>query len=91
MSARAGRAAAGRTSWRAQLGSVRMQSLPPGFRAGHWTDRDGATGCTVVLPPPGCVGAAEVRGGGPGTRESDQLSPASRQRFAYQCPSARVW
>ncbi|MFL5957524.1 MAG: P1 family peptidase [Solirubrobacterales bacterium] len=55
-----------------------MQSLPPGFRAGHWTDLDGATGCTVILPPRGCVGAAEVRGGGPGTRESDQLSPASR-------------
>src|SRR4051794_33009004 len=55
-----------------------MQSLPPGFRAGHWTDLDGATGCTVILPPRGCVGAAEGRGGGPGTRESDQLSPASR-------------
>jgi L-aminopeptidase/D-esterase-like protein len=55
-----------------------MQSLPPGFRAGHWTDLEGATGCTVILPPPGCVGAGEVRGGGPGTRESDQLSPASR-------------
>jgi L-aminopeptidase/D-esterase-like protein len=52
--------------------------LPAGFRAGHWTDREGATGCTVVLPPPDNVAACEVRGGGPGTRESDQLSPASR-------------
>jgi L-aminopeptidase/D-esterase-like protein len=51
--------------------------LPSGFRAGHWTDRDGWTGCTVVLAPDGCVGAGEVRGGGPGTRESDLLSPAS--------------
>src|SRR3954449_10652939 len=55
-----------------------MQSLPPGARPGHGTDLDGATACTATLPPRGCVGAAEVRGGGPGTRESDQLSPASR-------------
>lgn len=52
-------------------------ALPPGFRAGHFTDREGATGCTVVLPPASCVAAGEVRGGGPGTRESDLLSPAS--------------
>src|SRR3954449_12933704 len=51
--------------------------LPPGFAAGHWTDRDGWTGCTVVLAPPGCVAAAEVRGGGPGTREFDLLTPAA--------------
>jgi L-aminopeptidase/D-esterase-like protein len=52
-------------------------ALPAGFRAGHWSDLDGATGCTVILPPTGCVAACEVRGGGPGTRESDLLSPAS--------------
>ena len=51
--------------------------LPPGFRAGHWTDLDGGTGCTVVLPPEGTVAAADVRGGGPGTRESELLSPAA--------------
>ena len=54
-----------------------LHPLPPGFRAGHYTDAAGATGCTVVLPPAGSVAAAEVRGGGPGTRESDLLSPAS--------------
>ena len=52
-------------------------ALPAGFAAGHWTDREGWTGCTVVLPPPGAVAAAEVRGGGPGTREFDLLSPAA--------------
>ncbi len=51
--------------------------LPPGFRVGHWTDAEGWTGCTVVLAPPGSVGSGEVRGGGPGTRESDLLSPAT--------------
>jgi L-aminopeptidase/D-esterase-like protein len=51
--------------------------LPRGFAVGHWTDVPGATGCTVVLAPEGTVAAGEVRGGGPGTRESDLLSPAA--------------
>ena len=51
--------------------------LPAGISIGHWTDLDGLTGCTVVLAPAGTVAAGEVRGGGPGTRESDLLSPAS--------------
>jgi L-aminopeptidase/D-esterase-like protein len=51
--------------------------LPDGFRVGHWSDHDGGTGCTVVLAPEGTVAAGEVRGGGPGTRESELLSPAA--------------
>jgi len=42
---------------------------------GHWTDPVGLTGCTVVVPPPQNVTAASVRGGGPGTRETDLLQP----------------
>jgi L-aminopeptidase/D-esterase-like protein len=50
--------------------------LPDGFAAGHWTDRDAATGCTVVLPPPeGAVASGDVRGGGSSTREIELLSP----------------
>ena len=52
-------------------------TLPDGFRVGHWSDHEGGTGCTVVLAPDGAVAAGEVRGGGPGTRESELLSPAS--------------
>lgn len=52
-----------------------MVSEVEGVRLGHWTDRDAGTGCTVVLPPPGTVGAAEVRGGGPATRDLDLLAP----------------
>ncbi|PWU25561.1 MAG: hydrolase, partial [Candidatus Rokuibacteriota bacterium] len=49
-------------------------SFPDGFTVGHWTERDAVTGCTVVLPPPdGAVASADVRGGGPGTREMDLL------------------
>lgn len=51
--------------------------LPEGFAAGHWTDRERWTGCTVILPPEGSVAACEVRGGGPGTRESDLLAPGA--------------
>lgn len=36
-----------------------------------------ATGTTVVLTPPGTTGAVDVRGGAPGTRESDLLDPAN--------------
>jgi L-aminopeptidase/D-esterase-like protein len=46
-----------------------------GIRAGHWTDPVARTGCTVVLCPPDTVGSGEVRGGAPGTRETDLLRP----------------
>jgi L-aminopeptidase/D-esterase-like protein len=46
-----------------------------GLAVGHWTDPLGLTGCTVVIPPPGNVASVSVRGGGPGTRETDILSP----------------
>lgn len=42
---------------------------------GHWTDPVGLTGCTVLIPPPGNVASCSVRGGGPGTRETDLLHP----------------
>jgi L-aminopeptidase/D-esterase-like protein len=51
--------------------------LPAGITVGHWSDLEGLTGCTVVLAPEGTVAAGEVRGGGPGTRESELLSPAA--------------
>ncbi len=44
---------------------------------GHWTDLEALTGCTVLLPPAGAVCAAEVRGGGPGTRETALLGPGT--------------
>jgi len=44
-----------------------------GTRVGVWTHPDGHTGCTVVLAPPGALGAAAVRGGAPGTREAHAL------------------
>ena len=51
--------------------------LPAGVTVGHHTDREAWTGCTAVLFPEGCVAAADVRGGGPGTREMDLLAPSA--------------
>ncbi|MBT9255233.1 P1 family peptidase [Phycicoccus sp. MAQZ13P-2] len=50
-----------------------------GVLVGHATrDEPGwLTGVSVVLPPPGTVGGVDVRGGGPGTRETDLLDPAN--------------
>jgi L-aminopeptidase/D-esterase-like protein len=56
--------------------------LPPpdGFRIGHWTHPDAATGCTVVIAPPDARGAVDVRGGGPGTRETDVIGSQTGAR-----------
>lgn len=49
----------------------------PGIRVGHHqrTGRGWQTGTTVVLAPGGAVPGVDVRGGGPGTRETDALRP----------------
>ncbi len=48
-----------------------------GLRVGHHrrAGRGWLTGTTVVLAPGGAVAAVDVRGGGPGTRETDALDP----------------
>jgi L-aminopeptidase/D-esterase-like protein len=45
-----------------------------GIAVGHHTLRERPTGCTVVLADR-AIGAVDVRGGAPGTRETDLLSP----------------
>ncbi len=40
-----------------------------------------ARGVTVVLTPPGTVGAVDCRGGAPGSRETDLLDPANSVRY----------
>ena len=46
-----------------------------GLTVGHFTHPARATGCTVVLCPDGAVAGVDVRGGAPGTRETDLLAP----------------
>jgi L-aminopeptidase/D-esterase-like protein len=52
-----------------------MLTAISGFRVGHGTDKNGCTGCTVILCPEGTVGGMDVRGSAAGTREMDALSP----------------
>lgn len=60
-----------------------------GIRVGHHQRLDPdaslgagwACGVTVVLTPPGTVGAVDCRGGAPGTRETDLLDPANTVRY----------
>jgi L-aminopeptidase/D-esterase-like protein len=47
-------------------------------QVGLWTSPVGPSGCTVILPPAGTIGAVAVRGQSPGTREAAALSPAGR-------------
>ena len=48
------------------------------LEAGHYTDLEHATGCTVFICREGAVGGVDVRGGSPGTRETDLLRPVHR-------------
>ena len=45
----------------------------PGIAVGHKSLGD--TGCTVIAVPDSAIAAVDVRGGGPGTRETDLLAP----------------
>ena len=49
-----------------------------GIEVGHHTDLAHGTGCTVVLCRQGAVGGVDVRGGAPGTRETDLLHPSNQ-------------
>jgi L-aminopeptidase/D-esterase-like protein len=51
----------------------------PGLTVGHAqrVGRGWRTGTTVVLLPPGTTAGVDVRGGGPGTRETDLLHPSA--------------
>jgi L-aminopeptidase/D-esterase-like protein len=46
-----------------------------GIKAGHYTDIEAVTGCTVILCETGAVAGVDVRGSAPGTRETDLLRP----------------
>jgi L-aminopeptidase/D-esterase-like protein len=61
------------------VGGIRVghhQRIDPDVELGSgW-----ASGTTVVLTPPGTVGAVDGRGGAPGTRETDLLDPINSVR-----------
>lgn len=49
----------------------------PGIRVGQVEDTRLRTGVTVILPDVPAIVAGDVRGGGPGTRETDLLDPST--------------
>lgn len=48
-----------------------------GVEVGHAQDEEALTGCTVILCRKGAVAGVDVRGGAPGTRETDLLAPVN--------------
>jgi L-aminopeptidase/D-esterase-like protein len=48
-----------------------------GLEVGHFTLSERPTGCTVVLAKRETVASVDVRGGAPGTRETDLLNPVN--------------
>ncbi len=53
----------------------RSLTAVPGIKVGHFTLTERPTGCTVILVEAGAVAGVDVRGGAPGTRETDLLRP----------------
>jgi len=48
-----------------------------GIAVGHAQDEDALTGCTVILCRTGAMAGVDIRGGAPGTRETDLLDPVN--------------
>ncbi len=55
----------------------------PSLAVGHASCPTARTGVTVILPGEPAVMAVDVRGGGPGTRETDALDPANLVERAH--------
>lgn len=47
-----------------------------GIKLGHAQNTKGLTGCSVIICEKGATGGVDVRGGAPGTRETDLLDPS---------------
>lgn len=48
-----------------------------GIKVGHEQDLEAATGCSVIICEEGATAGVDVRGGAPGTRETDLLNPVN--------------
>jgi L-aminopeptidase/D-esterase-like protein len=54
-----------------------------GLKVGSHTLSEKPTGCTVILAEKGATGGVDVRGGAPGTRETDLLSPLNHVQVVH--------
>mgnify|MGYP000890142770 CR=1 FL=1 len=56
------------------------------IKVGHAQNLEAGTGCTVVICEKGATAGIDVRGGAPGTRESDLLNPVNLvKRYMQSC------
>ena len=72
--------AAGKGLRPARAGSI---TDVPGVQVGHAQDVAALTGCTVIICRKGAVAGVDVRGGAPGTRETDLLDPINLVHRAH--------
>jgi L-aminopeptidase/D-esterase-like protein len=54
-----------------------------GFRIGQVQNRKAATGCTVIICEDGAICGVDVRGGSPGTRDTDSLNPINNREKVH--------
>ncbi len=56
------------------MGNTDISNIP-GIRIGNAQNNEAGTGCTVIICDDGAIAGVDVRGGAPGTRETDLLNP----------------
>src|SRR2546428_2619016 len=61
----------------AQPAAAKGLTAVTGIKVGHHTLTERPTGCTVILTEAGAVAGVDVRGGAPGTPETDLLDPGN--------------
>lgn len=54
-----------------------------GFKIGQTQNSKAATGCTVIICEDGAVCGVDVRGGSPGTRDTDALNPINNREKVH--------
>lgn len=64
------------------MDKLTIQDLP-GFLIGQAEDQSAGTGCTLILCPQGAVTGVDVRGGSPGTRDTDALDPRCNREAVH--------
>ncbi len=54
-----------------------------GFKIGQAQNAQAATGCTVIINEKGAICGVDVRGGSPGTRDTDALNPINNREKVH--------
>jgi len=64
------------------MGEISINSIK-GFKIGQAENQEAATGCTVIICEDGAVCGVDVRGGSPGTRDTDALNPINNREKVH--------